>query len=135
MLAVFSASFQLIMVSFSYLDSFVIKILLKVSAFLYHPQILLCLVILCHLHAELLIKARIPVFLNLIFHLSGKSQHPAFCFWINSQCGQPFEPCHGVVVIGTGKGIKNFLFLNTQIHDYAVLSFSFSCGVHRCPAS
>ena len=82
---------------FLILRQLVIKCLLKVSVFSLPSADTSLPVILCHLHAELLIKARIPVFLNLIFHLSGKSQHPAFCFWINSQCGQPFEPCHGVV--------------------------------------
>ncbi|WP_419020836.1 hypothetical protein [Eubacterium callanderi] len=104
------------MVSFSYLDSFVIQILLIVGVFLYQTQAVFATVILVHLRTELMIKAGVPAFCHLRFHLPGQLQHPVLGLRVNSQGGEPFEPCHRVVVVGTGKVVQYFLFSDTQLH-------------------
>ena len=69
----------------------------------------------------------VPAFFHLRFRLPGQLQHPEFSLLINSQGGQPFQPCYRVVVVGTGKGIQHFLFLDTQFHKINLLKVFFMC--------
>ena len=117
MLARFSASFQLMIVSFSYLDSFLIQILLIISVRFQHTQAALETAVLVHLHPQMVVKILVPAFAHLRLHLPDQPQHPAFGLRVNRQGRQPFQPCHRIVVAGTAVSVENLLFFHTQCHN------------------
>ncbi len=117
MLARFSASFQLMMVSFSYLDSFLIQILLILGVRFQHTQAALETAVLVHLHPQMVVKILVPAFIHLCLHLPGQPQHPAFGLRVNRQGRQPFQPCHRIVVAGTAVSVENLLFFHAQFHN------------------
>ena len=75
-----------------------------------HTQAALRLTVFVHLSTEPEIKTGVPTFCHLYFHLPGQFQHPVLGFRVNCQRGQPFQPCHRVVVVEQAKALTALSF-------------------------